>query len=462
MSFLGSPYEYIHDDYEFDNDQFFDEFDNRENDDPKDETDEDTEDASETDTGRRDEPLEMKEQIYQVQLSALKKKLQQLKDGNHHEYNRRCKRLEIQFQERLRLNEIYREYMIDCAEKDYINEKKAAVKEFEDKKIDLRENLLSDFEDKRKNIESERYTMELTGDSMEVKPVMTRKLRRRPNDPVPVPEKRRKAPSAQIIYVLDDKDIEHDLKSINKGGKFLTPIRKTEANHEAPNPLSSSNPSPSLLPQPTLSSLPISSPHQQYHLSSISNQVQPMSSNSTPSITASAAQLMALSSSSGSSSTSTAAGLGAASLLAAAAAVGAASGGGIMAGLGQALGGPLDGSDMVVVASGIAGGPTVQHPFQHTQQLQQQQQQQPQQQPQQQQPQVETRVEDGKLSYERRWFHRGQSVYVEGRDMLKFPASISAITADVIWVKKATDGSKVKICVNSLARGKVLIKRRAS
>ncbi|GBM16314.1 hypothetical protein AVEN_194054-1 [Araneus ventricosus] len=29
-------------------------------------------------------------------------------------------------------------------------------------------------------------------DSMEVKPVTTRKLRRRPNDPLPVPEKRRK------------------------------------------------------------------------------------------------------------------------------------------------------------------------------------------------------------------------------------------------------------------------------
>ena len=35
-------------------------------------------------------------------------------------------------------------------------------------------------------------------DSMEIKPITTRKLRRRPNDPVPLPEKRRK-PSPDIL-----------------------------------------------------------------------------------------------------------------------------------------------------------------------------------------------------------------------------------------------------------------------
>lgn len=47
-------------------------------------------------------------------------------------------------------------------------------------------------------------------------------------------------------------------------------------------------------------------------------------------------------------------------------------------------------------------------------------------------PLVETRIEDGKLLYERRWFHRGQSVYVEGRDMPKFPANISAIGPEAV------------------------------
>lgn len=60
----------------------------------------------------------------------------------------------------------------------------------------------------------------------QVKPVMTRKLRRRPNDPVPEKvEKRRKPPPAQVNYLLDEKEIESDLKAISRG-KVLTAVRK--------------------------------------------------------------------------------------------------------------------------------------------------------------------------------------------------------------------------------------------
>lgn len=68
----------------------------------------------------------------------------------------------------MRLNIIYRDYLIEWVERDYILEKKVAVKEFDEKKIDLKDNLLTDMEEKRKIIESDRHTMELTGDSMEV------------------------------------------------------------------------------------------------------------------------------------------------------------------------------------------------------------------------------------------------------------------------------------------------------
>lgn len=47
---------------------------------------------------------------------------------------------------------------------------------------------------------------------------------------------------------------------------------------------------------------------------------------------------------------------------------------------------------------------------------------------------VETRIEDGKLLYEKRWFHRGQQVYVEGKDMPKFAATISAIGNEVVSI----------------------------
>lgn len=46
--------------------------------------------------------------------------------------------------------------------------------------------------------------------------------------------------------------------------------------------------------------------------------------------------------------------------------------------------------------------------------------------------QVETRIEDGKLLYERRWFHRGQPVYVEGMDLSRFGANISAIGTEAV------------------------------
>lgn len=37
------------------------------------------------------------------------------------------------------------------------------MKEFEDKKIELKENLIAELEEKKKMIESEKLTMELTG-----------------------------------------------------------------------------------------------------------------------------------------------------------------------------------------------------------------------------------------------------------------------------------------------------------
>lgn len=59
----------------------------------------------------------------------------------------------------------------------------------------------------------------------QIKPTVTRKLRRRPNDPVPVVEKRRKPTTGQLlVYMLDEKEIENDLKTIQRG-KPLTPSK---------------------------------------------------------------------------------------------------------------------------------------------------------------------------------------------------------------------------------------------
>uniref|UniRef100_H0WG00 SDS3 homolog, SIN3A corepressor complex component n=1 Tax=Otolemur garnettii TaxID=30611 RepID=H0WG00_OTOGA len=183
------------------------------------ESDEDTEDASETDLAKHDEEdyVEMKEQMYQDKLASLKRQLQQLQEGTLQEYQKRMKKLDQQYKERIRNAELFLQLETEQVERNYIKEKKAAVKEFEDKKVELKENLIAELEEKKKMIENEKLTMELTGDSMEVKPIMTRKLRRRPNDPVPIPDKRRKpAPPSQLNYLLTDEQIMEDLRTLNK------------------------------------------------------------------------------------------------------------------------------------------------------------------------------------------------------------------------------------------------------
>lgn len=158
----------------------------------------------------------MKEQMYQDKLASLKRQLQQLQEGTLQEYQKRMKKLDQQYRERIRNAELFLQLETEQVERNYIKEKKAAVKEFEDKKVELKENLIAELEEKKKMIENEKLTMELTGDSMEVKPIMTRKLRRRPNDPVPIPDKRRKPAPAQLNYLLTDEQIMEDLRTLNK------------------------------------------------------------------------------------------------------------------------------------------------------------------------------------------------------------------------------------------------------
>ena len=145
-------------------------------------------------------------------MANLKKQLQQLKDRVHPEYLKRIKKVEISNRDRLRLNMIQRDHLYQIAENDYINDKKLAQREFEDKKIDLKDSLLNDLEERRRMVEVEKNTLDLNSDVTEAKTAMSRKLRRRANDPLPLPDKRRKNTATNIITLLDDRDIDMDLK----------------------------------------------------------------------------------------------------------------------------------------------------------------------------------------------------------------------------------------------------------
>ncbi|XP_008116875.1 sin3 histone deacetylase corepressor complex component SDS3 isoform X1 [Anolis carolinensis] len=283
-------------------------------------SDEDTEDASETDLAKHDEEdyVEMKEQMYQDKLASLKRQLQQLQEGTLQEYQKRLKKLDQQYKERIRNAELFLQLETEQVERNYIKEKKAAVKEFEDKKIELKENLIAELEEKKKMIESEKLTMELTGDSMEVKPIMTRKLRRRPNDPVPIPDKRRKPAPAQLNYLLTDEQIMEDLRTLNKLKSPKRPASPSSPEH--------------------LPATPAESPAQRF----------------------------------------------------------------------------------------------------------------------------EARIEDGKLYYDKRWYHKSQAIYLESKENTKISCVISSVGANEIWVRKTSDSTKMRIYLGQLQRGAFVIRRRSA
>ncbi|XP_078741503.1 sin3 histone deacetylase corepressor complex component SDS3 isoform X2 [Lampetra fluviatilis] len=270
------------------------------------ESDEDTEDASETDLAKHHEDghVEIKERMYQEKLSSLKKQLQHLHEGTLQEYQKRLRKLDQQCKERIRNADLFLQLETEQVERSHVRERRAAVKEFEDRKVELKESLVAELEEKKKIIETERLTMELTGDSMEVKPIMTRKLRRRPNDPVPLPDKRRKPPPSQLNYLLLDEQIQDDLRALNKG----KPFKRAE------------------------------SPSQRF----------------------------------------------------------------------------------------------------------------------------EARIDDGKLCYDRRCYHKSQSVFLESRDTNKISCVISSIGTNEVWVRKTSDSSKIRVYLSQLQRGKYVLRSRCT
>jgi Sin3 histone deacetylase corepressor complex component SDS3 len=73
----------------------------------------------------------------------------------------------------------------------------------------------------------------------------------------------------------------------------------------------------------------------------------------------------------------------------------------------------------------------------------------------------DARIEDGKLFYDKKWFHRGQNVLIETNE-LKFNAILVQIGSSEIWIKKTNDAMKSKITLTDLHNGKYALYRRSS
>lgn len=194
-------------------------------------SDEDTEDASETESMKYhnddgyvgaydgmdefDSTYEIKEQIYRDKLAHLKEQLIHLENGTHPDYLRQLNNIDFEYQERLFFIECNFKLEQKLIENEYKVEESAAIKEFRDRKEELIESLISDLEEKKKIMETD-SSLELVNDTSEPKTLTTRKLRRRPNDPTPLPDRRRRTSPTQINYLLEDAEINEDLKFINK------------------------------------------------------------------------------------------------------------------------------------------------------------------------------------------------------------------------------------------------------
>ncbi|NXN19976.1 SDS3 deacetylase, partial [Indicator maculatus] len=248
--------------------------------------------------------------MYQDKLASLKRQLQQLQEGTLQEYQKRMKKLDQQYKERIRNAgrlkiQLQKSYFL-CA-------------------LCRKLLLLTPF-----LLALSALQLHCFADSMEVKPIMTRKLRRRPNDPVPIPDKRRK-PAPDILserhwralnYLLTDEQIMEDLRTLNKVGVAACLF------------LSSASPSsPEHLP-----ATPAESPAQRF----------------------------------------------------------------------------------------------------------------------------EARIEDGKLYYDKRWYHKSQAIYLESKENTKISCVISSVGANEIWVRKTSDSTKMRIYLGQLQRGVFVIRRRSA
>ncbi|KAM9293988.1 breast cancer metastasis-suppressor 1-like protein [Gastrophryne carolinensis] len=67
------------------------------------------------------------------------------------------------------------------------------------------------------------------------------------------------------------------------------------------------------------------------------------------------------------------------------------------------------------------------------------------------------RSEDGKLYYDGEWYCRGQAIFIDKKDESPTNAVITTINNDEVWFKRQ-DGSKSKLYISQLQKGKYSIK----
>lgn len=65
--------------------------------------------------------------------------------------------------------------------------------------------------------------------------------------------------------------------------------------------------------------------------------------------------------------------------------------------------------------------------------------------------------DDGKLFYEKRWYERGDQIWVENKDQVHYFGGITAINSGEVWIRRS-DGGKTKLYISQLRLGKYTIR----
>ncbi|CDQ86911.1 unnamed protein product [Oncorhynchus mykiss] len=74
----------------------------------------------------------------------------------------------------------------------------------------------------------------------------------------------------------------------------------------------------------------------------------------------------------------------------------------------------------------------------------------------------EARIEEGKLYYDKRWYHKSQAIHLESKENTKISCVISSVGTNEIWVRKTSDSTKMRIYLGQLQRGAFIIRRRSA
>lgn len=139
--------------------------------------------------------------------------------GTNAEYSRQIASLERKRVEQIRIAECYKEFQIRSAENAFLAEKAEAEKEFEAKKLETYEQMLAALTEKRRQLEEEKSSLDLSAELTDGRGAVTRNRRRLREPEKPQPEKRRKTvvvPSPILVDMLKEQDILDDLAVIRR------------------------------------------------------------------------------------------------------------------------------------------------------------------------------------------------------------------------------------------------------